>query len=34
MDIPVALKVINSLNMINGMLRSVPAGVKLSDGDL
>ena len=34
MDISLPLKVSNSLNMINGILRNVPAGVKLSDTDL
>ena len=34
MDVTIPLKVINTLNMINGMLRVLPAGVKLSDADL
>ena len=33
-DVVVPLKVINTLNMINGILRNVPAGQKLSDSDL
>jgi hypothetical protein len=33
MDITIPLKVINSLNLINGLLRNLPAGTKLSDVD-
>lgn len=33
MELTIALKVINSLNLIGGMLRVLPAGVKLSDPD-
>lgn len=33
MEIPLALKVINSLNLINGVLRVLPVGAKLSDTD-
>lgn len=33
MDITVPLKVINSLNLIGGILRGLPIGTKLSDAD-
>jgi hypothetical protein len=33
MDLTLPLKVINSLNLINGILRSLPPGAKLSDID-
>lgn len=33
MDISVPLKVINTLSFVNGILKQVPAGVKLSDQD-
>lgn len=33
MDVTVPLKVINSLNLIGGMLRLLPDGKKLSDVD-
>jgi hypothetical protein len=33
MDLTIPLKVINSLNLIGGILRVVPAATKLSDAD-
>lgn len=33
MDVSVPLKVINTLSMISGLLKPLPAGVKLSDAD-
>ncbi len=33
MDVSIPLKVINTLSFVNGILKSVPAGVKLSDAD-
>ena len=31
MDISVPLKLLNTLNLINGLLRTLPAGVKLTE---
>ena len=33
MDVSVPLKVINTLSFVNGILKQIPAGVKLSDQD-
>jgi dynein heavy chain len=33
MDVSIPLKVINTLSFVNGILKQVPAGVKLSDAD-
>lgn len=33
MDVSIPLKVINTLSFVNGILKQVPAGVKLSDND-
>lgn len=33
MDVTLALKLINTLNLINGLLRVLPVGGKLSDQD-
>lgn len=33
MDLTIAQKITNTLSLINGLLKSVPAGSKLSDGD-
>lgn len=33
MDVTLALKLINALNLIGGMLRVLPVGTKLSDVD-
>jgi hypothetical protein len=33
MDLSVPLKVINTLSFVNGILKQVPAGAKLSDSD-
>lgn len=33
MDVSLPLKVINSLSFISGLLKPIPAGVKLSDAD-
>lgn len=34
MEVTIPLKVINCLNLVNGMMRSVPAGVKLGESDI
>ena len=33
MDVSIPLKVTNTLSFINGLLKSVPVGIKLSDSD-
>lgn len=33
MDLTLAIKISNTLSLMNGILKSVPAGVKLSDQD-
>ncbi len=33
MDVSIPLKVLNTLSFVNGLLKPIPAGVKLSDSD-
>lgn len=33
MDVSIPLKVINTLSIVSGLLKNIPAGVKLSDSD-
>lgn len=33
MDVSLAMKIMNTLSLINGLLKTVPAGTKLSDLD-
>lgn len=33
MDVSIPLKVLNTLSFVNGILKQVPAGAKLSDAD-
>jgi dynein heavy chain len=33
MDVSLAMKIVNTLSLINGLLKTVPAGTKLSDLD-
>jgi len=33
MDVSVSMKIVNTLSLVNGLLKNVPAGTKLSDAD-
>lgn len=34
MDVSIPIKIINTLSLLNGLLKSIPTGVKLTEADI